>query len=100
MTSVIGHVLSIDFPPKFQNWETTDPASLFDAPTIKTEATPKVLHRFSRIIHPSHNMSEVMLPPVRVLSKLHALQGLHAPISSQECRAMYCMYLMWTAACT
>ncbi|KAK9917893.1 hypothetical protein WJX75_009329 [Coccomyxa subellipsoidea] len=41
MTSVIGHVLSVDFPPKYQNWETTDPASLFDAPIIKTEATPK-----------------------------------------------------------
>ena len=42
MTSVIGHVLSIDFPPKYQNWETTDPASLFDAPTIRAEANPKV----------------------------------------------------------
>ena len=41
MTSVIGHVLSIDFPAKFQNWETTDPASLFDAPTIRSEANPK-----------------------------------------------------------
>ena len=42
MTSVIGHVLSIDFPAKFQNWETTDPASLFDAPTLRSEANPKV----------------------------------------------------------
>ena len=42
MTSVIGHVLSIDFPAKFQNWEATDPASLFDAPTIRSEANPKV----------------------------------------------------------
>ena len=42
MTSVIGHVMSIDFPPKYQNWETTDPASLFDAPTIKSESNPKV----------------------------------------------------------
>ncbi|CAD7694740.1 unnamed protein product [Ostreobium quekettii] len=41
MTSVIGHVLSIDFPPRFQNWDTTDPATLFSAPTIKTEANPK-----------------------------------------------------------
>ena len=42
MTSVIGHVMSVDFPPKYQNWETTDPASLFDAPTIKSESNPKV----------------------------------------------------------
>ncbi len=42
MTSVIGHVLSIDFPPAFQSWETTDPASLFSAPTIMSEANPKV----------------------------------------------------------
>lgn len=42
MTSVIGHVLSIDFPAKFQNWDTTDPASLFDAPTLKNESNPKV----------------------------------------------------------
>jgi hypothetical protein len=41
MTSVIGHVLSIDFPPAFQSWETTDPATLFAAPTIQSEANPK-----------------------------------------------------------
>ena len=42
VTSVIGHVLSIDFPAKYQSWETTEPSSLFDAPTIKSEANPKV----------------------------------------------------------
>ncbi|GAB4821904.1 hypothetical protein N2152v2_008950 [Parachlorella kessleri] len=41
MTSVIGHVLSIDFPPAYQSWENTDPATLFDAPTVKNEANPK-----------------------------------------------------------
>ena len=41
MTSVIGHVLSIDFPPAYQSWEKTDPSSLFDAPTVKSEANPK-----------------------------------------------------------
>ena len=51
MTSVIGHVLSVDFPPKYQNWETTDPASLFDAPTVKTEATPKVLSAHPSLFH-------------------------------------------------
>ncbi len=43
MTSVIGHVLSIDFPAKFQNWDTTDPSTLFDAPTLKNESNPKVI---------------------------------------------------------
>ena len=43
MTSVIGHVFSIDFPAKFQNWDTTDPSTLFDAPTMKNESNPKVL---------------------------------------------------------
>ena len=40
VTAVIGHVLSIDFPSKFQSWE-LDPAILFDAPVQKKEATPK-----------------------------------------------------------
>ena len=25
MTSVCGHVMSLDFQPKYNNWETTDP---------------------------------------------------------------------------
>ncbi|CAI5990796.1 unnamed protein product, partial [Closterium sp. NIES-65] len=41
VTSVIGHVLSIDFPPSYQSWDATDPASLFTAPTVKTESNPK-----------------------------------------------------------
>ncbi|PRW60157.1 DNA topoisomerase 3-beta isoform X1 [Chlorella sorokiniana] len=41
MTSVIGHVLSIDFPADYQSWEKVDPATLFDAPTLKSEANPK-----------------------------------------------------------
>lgn len=41
MTSVIGHVLNIDFPASFQSWETTDPATLFAAPTVMSEANPK-----------------------------------------------------------
>ncbi|KAK9856828.1 hypothetical protein WJX84_005321, partial [Apatococcus fuscideae] len=41
VTSVIGHVLSIDFPAKYQSWETTEPSTLFDAPTIKSESNPK-----------------------------------------------------------
>lgn len=41
MTSVIGHVFSIDFPGEYQSWEKVNPADLFDAPTVKTEANPK-----------------------------------------------------------
>jgi len=34
--------MSMDFPPQFQNWDKTDPASLFGALTMKKEANPKV----------------------------------------------------------
>eukprot|EP00899_Mesostigma_viride_P006662 jgi/Mesvir1/15998/Mv08302-RA.2 len=40
-TSVIGHIYNCDFPPNYQNWDTTDPASLFDAPTVKVESNKK-----------------------------------------------------------
>jgi DNA topoisomerase-3 len=32
VTSVVGHVFSIDFPPQFQSWDSVDPAELFAAP--------------------------------------------------------------------
>jgi DNA topoisomerase-3 len=35
VTSVVGHVFSIDFPPAYQNWDTVDPVSLFSAPVTK-----------------------------------------------------------------
>ena len=41
ITSVAGHVYSTDFPPQYQNWDTTDPVTLFDAEVIKEEANPK-----------------------------------------------------------
>uniref|UniRef100_A0A1D1Z473 DNA topoisomerase n=1 Tax=Anthurium amnicola TaxID=1678845 RepID=A0A1D1Z473_9ARAE len=41
VTSVIGHVFSVDFPPKFQNWDLTDPMDLFQAPILKSESNPK-----------------------------------------------------------
>lgn len=40
MTSVIGHVFSLDFLPQFQSWE-VDPKDLFFAGTKKSEANPK-----------------------------------------------------------
>ncbi|XP_077250449.1 DNA topoisomerase, type IA, core isoform X2 [Tasmannia lanceolata] len=41
VTSVIGHVFSVDFPPTYQNWEVIDPMDLFEAPILKTESNPK-----------------------------------------------------------
>ena len=38
VTAVTGHVLSIDFPARFQSWD-VDPSSLFDAPVVKKEAS-------------------------------------------------------------
>ncbi|CAK8567137.1 unnamed protein product [Lathyrus sativus] len=41
VTSVIGHVFSVDFHGKYQDWATTDPLDLFQAQVIKTESNPK-----------------------------------------------------------
>ncbi|GMP78215.1 hypothetical protein CsSME_00034244 [Camellia sinensis var. sinensis] len=41
VTSVIGHVFSVDFPAAFQDWTRTDPLDLFQAPVLKTESNPK-----------------------------------------------------------
>ena len=38
VTSVTGHVLTIDFPHRFQSWD-LDPGTLFDAPVVKKEAS-------------------------------------------------------------
>ena len=42
MTSVCGHVMSLDFPAKFNNWDRVDPNELFTCPTEQKEATPKL----------------------------------------------------------
>ena len=39
VTAVLGHVLTIDFPPRFQSWD-VDPRALFAAPVTKLEASP------------------------------------------------------------
>ncbi|XP_050292586.1 DNA topoisomerase 3-beta isoform X1 [Quercus robur] len=41
VTSVIGHVFSVDFPATYQNWTATDPLDLFQAQITKTESNPK-----------------------------------------------------------
>lgn len=43
VTSVMGHVFSIDFPKEYNNWGAVEPVELFDADTIKLESNPKVL---------------------------------------------------------
>ena len=35
VTSVMGHVASVDFPERYRNWETCEPGELFAAPTVK-----------------------------------------------------------------
>ena len=42
MTSVCGHVFSLDFNAKFNNWDKTDPAELFVCAAEKKETTPKL----------------------------------------------------------
>lgn len=34
VTSVTGHVFSLDFPANYQSWDAVDPVSLFQAPTL------------------------------------------------------------------
>ena len=42
ITSVAGHVYSTDFPPQYQNWDRTDPVTLFDATVVKEESNSKM----------------------------------------------------------
>ena len=44
VTSVAGHVASVDFPERFQSWESCDPGALFAAPTIKRADGRMVRH--------------------------------------------------------
>jgi DNA topoisomerase-3 len=35
VSSVAGHVFSVDFPQKYQSWESVDPLELFQAPVMR-----------------------------------------------------------------
>ena len=35
VSSVAGHVFSVDFPQQFQSWEAVDPLELFSAPIVR-----------------------------------------------------------------
>ena len=53
MTSTCGHVMGVDFPGRFNNWNATDPAELFDCPIEQTEANaslaiPRMLNQEAR----------------------------------------------------
>ena len=41
MNNPKGHVFSIDFEEKYNNWGSCEPVELFDAPTLKSESNPK-----------------------------------------------------------
>ncbi|KAK8805506.1 hypothetical protein WA158_002162 [Blastocystis sp. Blastoise] len=43
VTSVAGHVFNLDFAPEYQNWDTTKFVDLFEAKTIKKEATNGII---------------------------------------------------------
>jgi DNA topoisomerase III len=56
VTSVVGHIYSVDFPSEFQNWHAVEPLALFDAPTRRKEANKKIgicrhLERVARQCH-------------------------------------------------
>ncbi|VDD75726.1 unnamed protein product [Mesocestoides corti] len=42
MTSVCGHVMTLDFISRFNNWDAVDPVELFTAKIEKKEANPKL----------------------------------------------------------
>lgn len=48
VTSVTGHMFSLDFPSKYQNWDAINPLELFSAPTIHSEASKGIVRHLER----------------------------------------------------
>ena len=74
VTAVLGHVLTIDFPPRFQSWD-VDPRALFAAPVTKLEASPGArvvehLERESRGCSEPHPLARL-----RPRGREHMLRG-------------------------
>ena len=48
VTSVAGHVFSVDFPPKYQSWESVDPCDLFQAPILSISEKGGIVKHLER----------------------------------------------------
>lgn len=60
MTSVCGHVMTLDFQPKYNNWDAVNPVELFRAGTLKKEANPK-LNMVKFLEHEAKGVDAVVL---------------------------------------
>lgn len=45
MTSVIGHLTSLDFDQQYRQWKSCRPAQLFDAPVVEEVASVRISSR-------------------------------------------------------
>lgn len=60
MTSVCGHVMSLDFLARFNNWDRVDPVELFSATTEKKEANPD-MHMEKFLAHEARSVDYLVL---------------------------------------
>ncbi|RMZ78729.1 hypothetical protein DV737_g3785, partial [Chaetothyriales sp. CBS 132003] len=116
MTSVLGHLTSLDFDPQFKGWRSCAPGQLFDAPTQTTIDQDKKaiadnirqLARSARILYiwtdcdreGEHIGTEVKTEALKANSgitvkralfsnteKVHVVQAAHSPIDLDERQA-------------
>ena len=48
VTSVTGHIFSTDFPAAYQNWDSTDPLDLFEAPVLSIAESKGIVKHLER----------------------------------------------------